>query len=264
MRDDFVGDRLDPENWSPQMRSRKGEERWVYPSPVATWMAPAQSAIGAAGSFNAEFYSPDQVSVRDGVLELVCEPVRDLGPGEEGYACRSGVVSSYGKALELDRGTLTVTAQLPDVAGGAWPAIWLMTGSGAGEARDVNEVDLHEGGFLPEAVGLPDVDPNRIAVSHYHSGEHPDTVEHRAAIELPFDLSAGFHDFRVRYLPGESITTWVDDIQVGHFTTDIGTEPYCLILNLAHAGDTALDWHTTGAPARSAMRVASVVIDPEA
>jgi len=148
-----------------------------------------------------------------------------------------------------------IKAKMPAGAG-TWPGLWMLPGPG-GRAGDNDEIDIFEGNYL--AAGA---DPNDVDAWHLHT---PGGVWGNAT-NVGTDLAAGYHVYGLRWVPGQSITWYVDDKVVGAVTraqAPIPDEPMELILDLQVATSSASDWRTTAdgsTPSPSSMQVAEVQV----
>jgi beta-glucanase (GH16 family) len=220
--DDFGGTTLDSSKWNTFMTSNAANG-WPWFDDGA-----GGSAIGPAGSFDAEFCQPSQVVVNDG-LSLIA--VR--GSTKPGYAWTSGLITTYGK-FEFNGGYLQVAMEQPHGAG-AWPGIWLLPGASAGHVGDNFEIDAQEGGFSGGSS------PDQNLAWHLHQG----SATFGGVTSSGTDLTSGYHVFGLSWVSGQSLTYYVDGRQLGQLTAaqaTIPNEPMEIILNLAVAqGSTG--WH---------------------
>ena len=232
--DTFSGTTLDASKWNTYMTSGAADGDTWYGTP-ATW-----SAIGLPGGDNLEDYTPSHVVVNNG-LNLVAT----AGSAQPGYAWTSGIVDTEGH-FALSSGYIQVKAKIPDTSSGMWPAIWFLPNSFG--TPDINEIDLQEGGSL-----LDGVPTNRIMASNLN-----DPGNSQQVFDTGTDLSAGYHVYGMQFLPGKSVTMYLDDKQVAQFTSNVGTVPMELIINLAVTADS---WHSVvgpSTPSPSTLSVAEV------
>ncbi|MEH2562033.1 family 16 glycosylhydrolase [Bradyrhizobium sp. AZCC 2289] len=202
------------------------------------------NANGSGGSFggtyNADYDMPSQVSVSNGTLDLTAirQPVSGSFNGTaQTYPITSGVVSSYGD-FEFNGGYLQISMKAPS-GGGAWPALWLLPGSGAGGSGDNFEIDMQEGGMLGSGPA------NQTFSWHLHAGA---AGTFGGVIDTGIDLTAAFHTYAINWIPGQSITWYLDGNQMAQVTsaqTTIPNEPMELIMNNGVANSNATGWHTT-------------------
>jgi beta-glucanase (GH16 family) len=198
---------------------------------------------GSGGSFGGYYYAdydmPSQVSVSNGTLDLTAikQPVTGILNGTaQTYPITSGVVSSYGN-FEFNGGYLQISMKAPS-GDGAWPALWLMPGQGAGSSGDNYEIDIQEGGFTGSGP------TNQEFAWHLHTP----SGWYGGVVDTGVDLTAGFHTYAIDWEPGQSITWYLDGRQMGQVTsaqTTIPNEPMQLIMNNGVANTNATGWHTT-------------------
>jgi beta-glucanase (GH16 family) len=162
------------------------------------------------------------------------------------------VVTTEGKfSLPPTGWYVQVKAKMPDQSQGMWPAIWFLPGV---PRAPFNEIDGYEGGFLGPGK------PNKIMHSNYFA----DQGQQDQLTTLGFDTTAGYHVYGVRFIPGQSITAFVDGRQVYQLlassTVTITSEPYQIMLELQVATQQTSGWHTvtTASTPSSTMTVAEV------
>jgi beta-glucanase (GH16 family) len=239
--DQFSGTTLDSTRWNSYLGAQG--QRWTgsgLPTPYS----------GGVPTNNAEYYDPKQVSVDYGLtLTARRAATGDVGFGP--YSWVSGVVTTEGKfSLPVGGWYVQVKAKMPDQTRGMWPAIWFLPGVPGTAA---NEFDGYEGGF----VGA---DPNQIMHSNYFADQGPEQKNY----SVKSDVTAGYHIYGFRFIPGHSITAYFDGRQVWQVDASsditITPEPYEIILELQVAGPGATWWHsgTTGATRSASMDIAEV------
>jgi len=203
-----------------------------------------------AGGPDSEYFKPSQVSVNNG-LRLTAV----AGSNQPGYRWTSGVVSTYGK-FQFRGGYIQVKAKMPS-GDGMWPALWTLPGPSAPSRADNFEIDAFEGGFLRNGVS-PDF-------NYAWHEENPGPTA-GGVTGVGVDLTTGYHIYGLKWVPGESITWYLDGKQVGQITASqhqIATEPLELIIQLGVAKGSASYWHTaydSATPSGSAMKVAEVQV----
>jgi beta-glucanase (GH16 family) len=240
--DTFAGTRLDRTKWNTYITSRAANG-WP-------WNANGFGGSGMnGGGLNAEYFSPSQVAVDNGLsLSAVRRSVR------AGTTWTSGVLTTYGK-FEFDGGYVQIKAKMPAGAG-MWPGLWMLPGPGAGNG-DNFEVDMFEGNYLMRGASPNDVDAWHLHTPSGMAGGLADTG---------VDLAAGYHVYGLRWVPGKSITWYVDNKVVGSLTSAqsaIPNEPMELILDLQVADNAASGWITTAGastPSPSTLQVAEVQV----
>ena len=240
--DTFAGTTLDRTKWNSYITS-KAANGWP-------WNANGSGGSGMnAGGFNAEYFSPGQVAVHNGLtLSAVRRSVH------AGSTWTSGVVSTYGK-FEFDGGFLQIKAKMPAGAG-MWPGLWMLPGPG-GSGGDNYEIDMVEGNYLMRGASPNDVDAWHIHTPSSVAGGLTNTGK---------DLAAGYHVYGLKWVPGKSVTWYVDNKAVGSLTSaqiTIPNEPMELILDLQVADNAASGWITAAnasTPSPSTLQIAEVQV----
>jgi beta-glucanase (GH16 family) len=239
--DSFQGSSLNSSHWNTFMTSAASQG---YP-----WFANGSggSAIGPAGSYDAEYDQASQVSVNNGLTLLATDQST-----KSGYPYTSGVVTSYNK-VEFDGGYLQVSMKEP-AGDGSWPAIWLLAGAASGQKTDNAEIDVQEGGFTGTGA------PNDTVGNHLHEGGS----QWGKDTNVGTDLTAGYNTYAIDWVPGKSITWYLNGKETEQITSaqaNIPNEPMELILSQEVAGPSASGWHTVtdqNTPANMAMMVNDV------
>ncbi|CDX43269.1 hypothetical protein MPLSOD_50112 [Mesorhizobium sp. SOD10] len=202
------------------------------------WNSNGLGGSTAGGPYNADYDMPGQVSVSNGLLNLTAikQPITAPNQGSiTTFPITSGAVSSYGN-FEFEGGHLQISMKAPS-GDGAWPALWLMPGQGAGSSGDNFEIDMQEGGFTGSG-------PANQAFS-YHL--HTPSGTFGGVVDTGIDLTAGFHTYAIDWEPGQSITWYLDGNQMARVTSaqaPIPKEPMELIMNNGVANSNATGWHT--------------------
>ncbi|WP_245340630.1 family 16 glycosylhydrolase [Mesorhizobium sp. WSM4313] len=219
------------------------------------WNSNGLGGSTAGGPYNADYDMPSQVSVSNGLLDLTAikQPITAPNQGTTtNFPVTSGAVSSYGN-FELNGGYLQISMKAPS-GDGAWPALWLMPGGGAGGSGDNFEIDMQEGGFTGSG-------PANQAFS-YHL--HTPSGTFGGVVDSGVDLTAGFHTYAIDWDPGQSITWYLDGKQMAQVTSaqaPIPNEPMELIMNNGVANSNATGWHTaldSSTPSSMQMQVDEV------
>ena len=240
--DQFSGTTLDATKWSAFLGAQGSawNDHGNLPAPYSGPNTPI--------TFNAAMFGPSQVGVDNG---LTLTATRNTNQYADTYPWISGVVTTEGKfSLPVGGWYVQVKAKMPDQTQGMWPAIWFLPGVPSTAA---NEFDGYEGGV----VGA---DPNQIMHSNYFADQGPEQKNY----SVKSDVTAGYHIYGFRFIPGHSITAYFDGRQVWQVDASsditITPEPYEIILELQVAGPGATWWHsgTTGATRSASMDIAEV------
>jgi beta-glucanase (GH16 family) len=203
------------------------------------WASNGSGGSGVGNTHDAEYFMPSQVSVSNGTLNLsaIKQPVTGVNQSgaKQTFPITSGAVSSYGN-FEFNGGYLQVSMKAPK-GDGAWPGIWLLPGKGAGNSGDNFEIDVQEGGYT-------EAGPAHQAFSaHLHT---PNGTFNKT-IDTGVDLTAGFHTYAIDWVPGKSITWYLDGKQMAQVTSaqmPIPNQPMQLILDHQVANANTAGWHS--------------------
>jgi beta-glucanase (GH16 family) len=241
--DRFLGTSLDSAYWNTFMSGQGG----VWNS---DGLPAGDSAAG--NQYQQTYFSPSQVTVNNG---LTLTMVPDTKYSSLGYRYRSGVVTTHDK-FTLRSGYVQIKAKMSDASRGGWSAIWFIDPSSRGGSQ---EIDLQEGGFTANSVGLPNGTPeNNIFVSTYHT---PSGSQSDFTYATPKPMNAGFNIYGMQYIPGRSIKTYFNGRLVGSWTQNISTTPYEIVIWNTQASLNASGFHTTGeSPDPSDLSVAEVQV----
>jgi beta-glucanase (GH16 family) len=193
------------------------------------------------GANDQEYFSSENISVNDG---LTLSAVPDQS--QPGFSYRSAAVSTYGKDPVSGTVLWEIDAKMPDSSSGMWPGIWFLPDSPAvyppGQNSDEGEIDLFEGGYTQGSA-----DPNTVLAMHYAGAS---SLEWQAPSSYPIvpDLSGGFHVYGLKYVPGVSITYYLDGQEMWQVTNNVASFPYELLLDLQVASAETVGWHTQTGP----------------
>lgn len=188
--DEFDGDSLDLSKWTPEDAALvKNNEK--------------------------QYYSPEQVSVSDGMLTLT-----SIRKERGGRPYLSGLVETRGKFARAF-GRYEVRAKLP-TGKGLWPAHWLMPDDNSWPP----EIDIME------LIGHY---PDKVHMTHHFRG--PDGRVHRhGEVYVGPDFTEDFHTYAVEWEP-DALRWYVDGVLRYTSTRDIPNVPMRIILNTAVGGD---------------------------
>jgi hypothetical protein len=227
--DKFNASTLDSTKWIPQIADENGIWRKTVPAPYSAC---------DAGSYDAEYYDPAQVSTGSG-LRIQAEPSTAFA----GYSWKSGAITTHGK-FTFTGGYAQIRAKMPDSSSGMWAGLWFLEGGG--------EIDLIESGYSEGGVTA-----NHNMAVNVHSGSNGQKF-----IEAGVDLSADYHVYGMEYVPGQSVKLYLDGRLVQTYTQNIGTGGYTIVITLNVAQNTE-GWHTltSGAtPVPSELDVSEVQV----
>ena len=204
LEDDFDGDLLDAAVWTAH----------DLPSPRNNEL---------------QYYSPRNVDLADGRLRLSSR--REAASGRD---FTSGAVDTYEK-IAVTHGRVEVTARLPAMGQGVWPALWLLEtgcaprgGHCPWPTRGASEIDIME------AVGSAST-----MYTNLHHGDVPGTSwSPGPGVHEGLELSARMHTFAVEWGPGGSVRWFLDGDQLAERSAPGYFErPMYLIMNTAIGGD---------------------------
>jgi beta-glucanase (GH16 family) len=174
-----------------------------------------------------EWYTPSQVQIQNGTLNLVAVRQQTAGNAADGspqaYSCRSGMVTTY-PGFNFQYGYLQIVANIPD-GQGLWPALWLA----ATNLQWPPEMDVLEAWGAGQ-----DVNSAPYAATYFHF----DTpTKHDAFIKAeisPATKALGWHTFALSWTPTQM--TWLLDGHALLTTTQyIPHQKMFLVANLAEA-----------------------------
>ena len=195
--DNFSGTSLNAGSWNTFMASNG--------NPI--WDPNGDGGSGLGATNNADYFMPSEVAVNNGLtLNAVQQSV--LGANyvngqvvPQTFPVTSSVVDTYGK-MEFDGGYLQISMQ-ESGGDGAWPALWLLPGAGAGNVGNNFEIDMQEGGFLDGSAN-----PNDVFSYHLHTA----SGVFGGSVDTGVDLTAGYHTYAINWVPGQSISpgTWME------------------------------------------------------
>lgn len=245
--DQFTGTSLDTTKWQPWLGQNGG--RWCDYQTYCALPSPYSGETlrtGSAYNFDAEYYDPypaaystntsgNHLVTGSGGLQIIASKSSHFTGsyyGVNGFTWASAAISSTGKSMVIPAtgGYLQISAKLPDMTQGAWPAIWLLSENGSGSAIDF------EFGYSGSAG------PNRT----YQISWCCDTTA--AVLAAPSDLSQAYHTYGLEYRPASSsstndgkITFYLDGVQVGSYASNqTGAYEVILVLQMAQ---NASGWH---------------------
>jgi hypothetical protein len=206
------------------------------------WDSLGLGGSGVGGINDVDYFEPSQDSVSNG-LTITAAQKSVLGENytngqlvSQTFPVTSGVVDSYGK-FEFDGGYLQISMKEP-TGDGAWPGLWLLPGQGAGNVGNNFEVDIQEGGYTDGSAN-----PNDVFAYHLHTPSGTFGGE----VNTGIDLTTGFNTYAINWIPGQSITWYLNGKEIAEITSaeaPIPDEPMELIMDNQVASSAASSWRT--------------------
>ena len=231
--DNAGGASIDSTKWNTYITSRAANG-WPWNANGSG----GSSSANPSSDYDEEYYVPSGVSEQNGNIDLRASEQSTpgmLGTTAHTYPFSSGALTTYGK-FELNGGYVQVEAKMPS-GNGMWPGIWMLPGSGATNGDDY-EIDVFEGGMTVAGA-------SPLAVDAWHV--HTPSGTFGSDENVGTDLSNGFHTYGMSWVPGQSITWYLDGRQIGQVTSataPIPNEPMELIFTLQVADAATSSWHT--------------------
>ncbi|MEH6949884.1 glycoside hydrolase family 16 protein [Nitrobacter sp. NHB1] len=204
----------------------------------APWNDNGSGGSGPGGQYDADYHMPSQVAVSNGTLNLTATKASITGNNQgktQTFPITSGAASSYGN-FEFTGGYLQISMKAPS-GDGAWPGLWLLPGKGAGNSGDNFEIDMQEGGYTGSGP----------ANQAFSAGLHTPNGTFQKVVDSGVDLTAGFHTYGIDWVPGKSITWYLDGKQMAQVTSaekPIPSQPMQLIMDNQVANSNTAGWHT--------------------
>jgi len=225
------------------------------------WNSNGKGGSSPAGypNYDAEYDLPGQVSESNGIIDIRATKTPTegmLGDAPTVYPFASGVLSSYGK-FEFTGGYVQIEAKMPRGAG-LWPGLWMLPGAGATSANTY-EIDIFEGGADNGGTGSSSADM-------YSWHLHTPGGTFGAYTNSHVDLTTSYNTYGLRWIPGQSITWYLNRKVIGEVTSAQATipdEPMELIMNLQVANANAASFHSvynSTTPTKSDMLISAVQV----
>lgn len=240
--DDFSGGSLNTTKWNTYITSKAANG--------SPWMAGANGGSGEDCRYDAQYFLPTQLTVSNG-LRITAQRQNHTA-GSCTFSWISGVISSYNH-FQFAGGYVEFTMKAPP-GNGIWPALWMMPGPG-GTNGDNGEIDIQEGGNNPSPV-------NQTLAYHVHTL----SSQWGSSMNTGVDLTNGFHKYGLRWVPGQSLTWFVDGAQKAQVTSaqfTIPDDPHELIIALNVANANNAGWRPVAdatTPSPSVMQVSGVKV----
>jgi len=242
--DTFGASTLNSSNWNPWMGNR-AFGRWGDGGNLAN----PYSAVGNGGGNNLDYGDPysagygvqtsgthmltgsqqtgTNITPNNGI-QLTCTKSTYFAALSYQVAC--AYINSLNKFTLPSGGFyVQVRAKMPDMTTGEWPSIWLLDDTTGG-----NELDLFEGGYYKSGVPY-----NQVMASNVHTSGNSQKI-----VDTGVDLTAGYHIYGLKYIPGVSVTTYLDGVQIANFTSNIPSLAYDLIISNTFASSATSGWHS--------------------
>jgi len=257
--DQFTGTTLDTTKWNTFMAGQGSGPSGHWGPSAYNW-GPGNNFTATGTTTHQTFFDPARVVVNNGLsLTMTYDPTYAAG----GWNTRSGCISTWNK-FTFTSGFVQVKAEFPDSTAGQWPAIWLLPNNAPnGGGNGDEEIDMHEGGFLPNETGAPSNTPiNNNYAPNYHQPSGAQVLSFAGA-NLSADLSGGYHIYGMQVTAGQSVTFYLDGTPVAQTNIGVTTEPWEIVIWNAFATSAASGYHTTGnasALTPSTLHVAEVQV----
>jgi beta-glucanase (GH16 family) len=247
--DEFEASAVDPARWDVNVGvnawyRRASDGRFVEPH----WFNEPFSPWTQASTINDErqYYSPDNVSVSDGILviraeqETVTDPIGLYDPAYHRYT--SGKLNTADE-FQFSFGIVKWRAQLP-TGQGMWPALWMLNAPNPWFWDD--EVDVMEArGSQPTVT---------TSAHHFKTGPDNANQYNSGTLDTGRNLQQSFNEYGLEWTSSR-IQTSINDQTVFTDTVAIPQGPMFLIMNAAVGG------HFDGVPSSDAIFPAFFRID---
>ena len=249
-QDNFSGSSLNSAYWNNYMSSGSS----------SIWDSNGNGGSGVGAQYDSEYFMPSQDSVNNGLtLTAIQQSVTGadyvngaVSPAT--FPVTSGVVDTNGK-VQLDGGYIQISMKAPS-GDGAWPGLWLLPANGSNDTSPT-EIDIQEGGFTSGSAN-----PNDTFAYHLHTS----VGTFGGVVDTGIDLTASFNTYAINWIPGQSITWYLNGKQIAEITSaqaPIPNEPMELIMDQQVGNSAASSWRTSldsSTPQSMAMQVADVQI----
>lgn len=182
---------------------------------------------------------PENVAIEDGNLVITA---RREQHGSRSFT--SGRIDSHGM-VSFTHGRLVARIRMPRLAGGLWPAFWMMGEElGEGAWPKCGEIDIMEAGH---SEAIKNGTQERTFAGTIHWGESIDSHKMYTPgnYTAPYDITGDYHLFTMQW-DDDALSFYLDDSKEPYFTKSIKRgfslagyfhHPYYIIFNLAVGGD---------------------------
>ena len=232
--DTFSGTSLNSSNWTPE----------VDPGSVWDYLNLGAGYSTGGKTNEAAYFSPAQASVDNGLTLTARQTTSSDVGSSKGFSWVSGVVTSN-FTLPSTGWYVQISAKMPDTSDGMWPALWFLP------ANSDQEFDGFEGGWLgssPNEQGHSDLFAS--------SGQQQEVWSTGGT-----DITAGYNTYGLQYIPGQSVTAYLNGKRVYQASGRLASEAYYLLIELQVASSSTSSWHTTvssSTPSPSSIDIAEV------
>jgi beta-glucanase (GH16 family) len=192
---------------------------------TCSWWAETTCSIET--NHELELYTPENVSVADGVLTLQARPETRTGWNDRGYDYTSGMISTGGRSggtapgFTFTYGYMEARVRVPS-GRGLWPAFWTLPADYSWPP----EIDVME--MVGDEPGVTHMQYHYLDDAGVHQGPG-------SSWSGP-DFSAGWHTFGVDWEAG-ALGWYVDGVERWRLTGAVSDQPSYLVLDLAIGGD---------------------------
>ncbi len=231
--DQFTGTSLNTSNWTPAL------------APGGVWDDESLGApYSSGGTYQAAYWGPAQVTVDNGVTLAARHTTSSDVGYSKGFKWVSGVITSN-FTLPSSGWYVQISAKMPDTSDGMWPALWFFP------ANTDQEFDGFEGGWQGSS-------PN----DQGHSDLFLSSQQQEVWSTGGTDLTAGYNTYGFQYIPGQSVTIYLNGKQVDQVSSSsVASEAYYMLIELQVASSAASGWHTVlsaGTPNPANMQIGEV------
>ena len=214
-------------NWVEYMTDGwqgRWDDNGGLPSPSS---ATGCGATSNGNCFDAEYLNPSQDAFGSGGLVLT--ETRSSTFSNLGYTYKSGVLTTAKAVCPSNGCFIQLSAKLPDMTTGGWPAFWMPPSSGNAGA----EIDWLEGGFIQGSIPA-----NNSWSINNNSGT-------QIVFDAGVDLTAAFHTYGFEYKPGVSLKIFLDNVLKQTITSNVPTETdYVFVMSSELGNSHSCPWRT--------------------
>jgi len=193
------------------------------------------SASFGSPNYEAEYFSPSQDAFGTSGMVITEVPSSQFA----NFSIKSGVLTSVWK-MPSNGGLIQISAKLPSMSAGAWPAFWWPPSASGGQ-----EIDWFEGGFTSGSIPAN------------HSWSITNNAGQQIIFDAGVDLTAAFHTYGFEYKPGVSLKVFLDGVLKESITTNVPTATdYVLVLANQFGNANSCAWRTCiGSPTPNGLQL---------